>query len=329
LLLLSLLGESVLSLSAENSHANLFLYFYLKGADPNMKIVEPHLHKIPNFLFTIGCETILPECRSPVNLLNLLYRNDINGQRSSIISRLILSFIEPLDFHILLYFLVYRKSLDLARSSNTLEEIDTTNRIEQFDRLLFEVFNCESLDVSDNMLQILLPTIELKAFHQYNYEIESLSWLDPMILIKTRKYENLINDYRILHAAHTIINECGVLNYCIKNRIKSVFRYPQISSVVSRVFNSTMAPQSKERIETGQCHNIIYFKNKDDSYIYRFFNNFLAELICGCPRSNNSLIKKLHYLQNLRYCPKNMIVLESMSKILTLILVTLATVYRY
>lgn len=237
-----------------------------------------------------------------------------------------LSFFNPLDYHVLSYLLAFRKSLELAKNSNTLEEIDLNDRVEQFDRLLYEVFSCESLDDYDNMLQLLLPRIELKVFYQYKYEIESLSWLDPMILIKTRKYENLINDYRILHAAHTIANDCGMLHYCIKNRIKSVFRYPQISSVVSRVFNSTMAPPSRDRIQIGQSHDVIYFKNKDH-YIYKFFNNFLAELLCGCPRSNSSLIKKLNYFQNLRYCPKNMIILESMSKIITLLLVTIVAVY--
>ena len=90
----------------------------------------------------------------------------------------------------------------------------------------------------------------------------------------------------------------------------------------------------------GRNYELIYFKNKNNNALLNFMNSYLNELICGCEATNANLCDKLHSFQNLRYCPKNMIVLgmssstfrilslslsllEACSKLLTLILVTL------
>lgn len=90
----------------------------------------------------------------------------------------------------------------------------------------------------------------------------------------------------------------------------------------------------------GRNYELIYFKNKNNNALLNFMNSYLNDLICGCEATNTTLCDKLHSFQNLRYCPKNMIVLgmscstfpilslslsllEACSKLLTLILVTL------
>lgn len=238
-------GEQVLDRAADNKRTKMFLYFYNKGANFSFKTLEPVLHKIPRFLFVNGFESVLAQCNSPINVLNSLYKNDREGEHSSIISRLVSSFFKPFDNRILGFILVLLNSLSIAEKSNLLEQADLNEKVVQIEDFLAEFFRTESLDISDNMLDLLLPSIDKTAFHYYNLEISKLSWLDPLILLKTRKFEVLINDYRDLHRSHSIFSQCGILNYCLKNEIKSVFRHAQISSVVHEVYKTTLTPPSR------------------------------------------------------------------------------------
>lgn len=240
-------GEQILDLAASNKRIKAFLYFYQKGAPFNGKKLEPVLYKIPKFLFAAaGSESILSQCRSPINVLNVLYKNDKRGGHSSILSRLIKSFFnEPLDTGVLAYLLVFLNSLEIAARKNLLEKTDLNEKILQLDTLLAELFKTDSLDNGDNMLELLFPNLSKLVFDKYHLEISKLSWLDPMILLKTRKYEQLLKAFQALHRAHTIFCPGGVLFYCLKNEIKSVFRHPQISSVVQEVYKTTLAPPQK------------------------------------------------------------------------------------
>jgi len=210
-------GDQVLDLAASNKRTKAFLYFHSKKAAFNYKKVEPVLHQIPRFLFVNGSETILSDCKSPINVLNMLYKNDKKGEHSSIISRIVLSFFEPFDNGVLGYLLIFLNSLEIAARRNLLEQIDLNEKILQIEALLTELFKTDALDRGDNMLDLLLPNIDKAAFNNYEHEIRKLSWLDPYILVKTRKYEELMGDFRALHRAHTIYSVCGILHYCLKN----------------------------------------------------------------------------------------------------------------
>ena len=238
-------GDQVLDLAASNKRTKAFLYFHSKKAAFNYKKVEPVLHQIPRFLFVNGSETILSDCRSPINVLNMLYKNDKRGEHSSVISRIVLSFFQPFDNGVLAYLLIFLNSLEMAAKRNVLEQIDLSEKILQIEDLLTELFKTDALDQGDNMLDLLLPNIDKAAFNNYEHEISKLSWLDPYILVKTRKYEELMADFRALHRAHTIYSKCGILHYCLKNEIKSVFRHPQISTVVHGVYKTTLAPPQR------------------------------------------------------------------------------------
>jgi hypothetical protein len=238
-------GEQVLDMAADNKRTKIFLHLYNKGASFSYNKLEPVLHKVPRFLFVNGFESILAKCKSPINVLNILYKNDKEGEHSSIISRLISSFFKPFDNRILGFILILLRSLIIAAKCNLLEEIDLNEKVVQIEDFLAEFFRSESLDISDNMLDLLLPSIDKTAFNYYTLEISKLSWLDPLILLKTRKFEDLMNDYRALHHSHSMFSLCGILHYCLKNDIKSVFRHAQISSVVHAVYKTTLAPPSR------------------------------------------------------------------------------------
>ena len=94
-------GEQVLDMAADNKRTKIFLHLYNKGASFSYNKLEPVLHKVPRFLFVNGFESILAKCKSPINVLNILYKNDREGEHSSIISRLISSFFKPFDNRIL------------------------------------------------------------------------------------------------------------------------------------------------------------------------------------------------------------------------------------
>lgn len=100
-------------------------------------------------------------------------------------------------------------------------------------------------------------------------------------------------------------------------------------------------------IEMGGNYEIIYFQNKGNSVLLNFMNSYLNDILSGSENVNVKLIEKLYGYQNIRYCPKNMILfgnfitflndfihyhyyillLEASSKLLTLILITLFSLH--
>ena len=59
----------------------------------------------------------------------------------------------------------------------------------------------------------------------------------------------------------------------------------------------------------GRNYELIYFTNKNNNALLNFMNSYLNELICGCEATNANLSDRLYSFQNLRYRPKNMILL--------------------
>jgi len=64
--------------------------------------------------------------------------------------------------------LCYQKSLLNAASSHPLEQEDLNLWISQIDSLLLELFKSKSLDNTDYMLQLLLPSVLFFSFYFYH-----------------------------------------------------------------------------------------------------------------------------------------------------------------
>ena len=199
---------------------------------------------------------LLTYCVSPVKILNKLYDED--NDRSAIGS-IIKQMVTSQDKMVILKILCYQKSLISACNSHPLEQEDLNSWIQQIDLLLIELFKSKSLDNTEYMLQLLLPTLSLEEYDSLDDDILSdihrLSALVPDTK-KRSDLESRVDDQRrhqdhfvALHRSWSLAHfeKVSVLSYCVSRNLKLLFQCSQISGIIESVFYSTLIPDSKIR----------------------------------------------------------------------------------
>jgi len=199
---------------------------------------------------------LLTYCKSPVKILNKLYDEDNDG---SAIGSIIKQMVTSQDKMVILKILCYQKSLISACNSHPLEQEDLNTWIQQIDLLLLELFKSKSLDNTEYMLQLLLPTLSLEEYDSLDDDILSdihrLSALVPDTK-KRSDLESRVDDQRrhqdhfvALHRSWSLAHfeKVSVLSYCVSRNLKLLFQCSQISGIIESVFYSTLIPDSKIR----------------------------------------------------------------------------------
>ena len=199
---------------------------------------------------------LLTYCKSPVKILNKLYDEDNDG---SAIGSIIKHMVTSQDKMVILKILCYQKSLISACNSHPLEQEDLNSWIQQIDLLLLELFKSKSLDNTEYMLQLLLPTLSLEEYDSLDDNILSDIHRLSVLVPDTKKRSDLesrVDDQRrhqdhfvALHRSWSLAHfeKVSVLSYCVSRNLKLLFQCSQISGIIESVFYSTLTPDSKIR----------------------------------------------------------------------------------
>jgi len=196
----------------------------------------------PDYLFINS--SILPCTKSPIKVLNDMYKEGTNGNKSKI-TEIIRKYLEANYENLFSYIFTYQNSLVKASKTNLLEELDLKEKIKQIDNLLTEVFKSEKLDSMDHVLQLLFPDIDFKIYDNEEYHQKQF--------LRT-------------HYAHAIMRDNGIIQYCIENELKIIFQFSQISGVINTVFYSCLPP-TKLLSDEEKDSNHYYFSSKWDDFI--------------------------------------------------------------
>lgn len=299
---------------------------------------------------------ILCYCQSPVKVLNKLY-DESNGD--SEIYKLIKEFFSSQDKFALLHLLCYQKSLVNAARAHPLEQEDFDIWISQIDALLLEIFKTKSLDNTDHLLQLLLPTLNLSKYDKLEQKIQSnIKKLSSMDIDHKREtalgleskmdsvkdsIENMVDelrkeqdDFMKLHKSWSLAHfeKISVLSYCVSKDLKLLFQCSQVSGIIESVFYSALIP-NKISLEYAEKYSICHFSlsmirnNERRKSAFLFIGKILnyssliyPELLDTITSSEEfEIINAISIIENLRYCPVAMFTAELVSKLVMIGLV--------
>ena len=276
----------------------------------------------------------LVQCISPATVLKALYG-------SNKLSSAILRYLSTNDPTTLYRFLMYQHGLLLATDGNLFEEADLNERSSQMNNVLTELFKCEQLDSMDSMLQLLVPHIDFKGYDKKETDFDSYcSSIERFFL---QQIENEQKRFIAINAAHCIKYTTGmcVLHYCIKHRLKHIFQFSQISGIVATVFYSTIAPSHLRIKRHIVYYNKLFyldapsasFRNGSGSLTECLFKglNYMINYYTMFDRTSIAVNERyfaiMEMYKNGRYCPVYMFVLEAVSKLITITLVSYMCVH--
>ena len=318
-------------MAAEKGHLEIAGVLIDRGADVTTKNsygetaleylgADVVLQKHPFILF----QTALPlaQCKSPANVLSTLYSVDVQGGKpQSEILNIVQRYLTDNDTSTLYHLLVFSHGLVLAMKSNLFEEADLADRSRQINSVIIELFKSDKVD---HLLQLLVPHLDFVGY--YNSHSEVLEELETSLSLSEEKKKAIHSHYSqdeqrrltTINAAHCIKypDSSCVLHYCLKNGLKFIFQFSQVSGIVASVFYSTIAP-SELRLKrpvtdyNGLC---IYFAgNKfiETSIMFRRMSE----------KERDRCFQIFDMNKNGRYCPFYMFVLEAISKLATTTLV--------
>jgi hypothetical protein len=236
-------------------------------------------------------------------------------------SEIMSKYINNNDPSTLYHLIIYQHSLKLSITSNLYEESDLTGRYIQLNNMLVEIFKCDNLDKVDNVLQLLMPLLDFRGYDNKHFEYEFSE------KFYSQQIQNQQKRFIIINSAYGIKYEgkC-VIQYCIKNGLKFIFQFSQISGIIDKVFRSTITPTGMRmyRDVEGNYSRLFYMGNTNYSFI-ETLNNMVEYYINF---SNISIVQREKYFdimemqRNGRYCPIYMFTLESISKFMMFVLVT-------
>lgn len=190
---------------------------------------------------------VLRKCTSPVKVLKDTLYNNASSNDSNI-TELLKDYIlnHP---KVLQYMLTYNLSLILAARRNILEEADIKLKSEEIINVLTETFKSRACQDKETLVHMLLPDVSDTG--------------------KTSEFDHVAKKrWQLLAIAHSIGDEAGVINYCLTHRLKDIFQYSQISSVISDVFYTTLGPSTQSY--SKHVFLIVNFVKLSPIDIYKF-----------------------------------------------------------
>jgi FtsZ-binding cell division protein ZapB len=275
------------------------------------------------------------------------------------IYKLIKEFFSSQDKFALLHLLCYQKSLVNAARAHPLEQEDFDIWISQIDALLLEIFKTKSLDNTDHLLQLLLPTLNLSKYDKLEQKIQSnIKKLSSMDIDHKREtalgleskmdsakdsIENMVDelrkeqdDFMKLHKSWSLAHfeKISVLSYCVSKDLKLLFQCSQVSGIIESVFYSALIP-NKISLEYAEKYSICHFSlsmirnNERRKSAFLFIGKILnyssliyPELLDTITSSEEfKIINAISIIENLRYCPVAMFTAELVSKLVMIGLV--------
>jgi len=189
-------------------------------------------------------------------------------------------------------------------------------KIKATENLLNEVFKSPALDAMDHVLQLILPNISFREFDKYDVEAlkANMNYLYEQISIEHEQ-----SDFRRLHYSHAL--NSNVLEYSMDNEIKIIFQYPQIASIIQETFYHTLAP-TKSKLTFGSKNEFYYYGR---SPLFDPLNELIVYITAFNEMEGyqkNYMFEVLDTLYNMRYNPSAVFMLEAVSRITVLCLIT-------
>lgn len=279
-------------------------YFFSKGIKDSIKVCS-----------------LLPYLRSPIKELNRIFlENPKTGK--SIISELFMRYLRQQDSRILKYMVEFHHYLQLASKIKVTEQNDIVEILNRVERMVLELFNCNSMDMPINVQRILQPGTDLSCYTNLETQLRRQSL--PLNSIGADAAEadlKTLNRQAAQHRelerknAHMLqmveahaFQDRGILQFCRNHEIKIIFDKPQVSGFVNELFTTFLYKTDTE----------------EQSMLVK---KMLG--ICYSSHINKKSYKFLLQSITLRSCPMVLFIIEFLSKVFSLLVVAAVSIQVY
>eukprot|EP01038_Epipyxis_sp_PR26KG_P006851 gene6851-9382_t len=250
---------------------------------------EPWMFELfPHILLFAPAEAFSLAEKSPITFYNRNKDDLIDFMKKLCINQ---------NTHIVQCMCTLRTALTIASQYHLEEELELQAAADRIEQMVLAILNCDSMDDAENVLKVLI-------LHNFSNHSE----------LNNRDFHN----YNI--RAETLLSN-NVLGYCLDYDLKAIFGTPQVSSIVSHLFNSYLN-RGMETEEFFLRNNISYFSK----IFFRFDGLFSYE---SKEEVNNTFTRNYKVLNQLRYSPRFMFFAEGFSKSAVIILVALVSIKSF